>query len=87
VVGSLPAVTTDGAITAWSIMTSLNSSYVDRRIAARSWWSTILATLIVWHQHHRTRRQLRNLDPRGLLDVGIDAAARDREVAKWCWQP
>jgi uncharacterized protein YjiS (DUF1127 family) len=68
-------------------MTSPSSSFADRGIAAWLWWSTILATLIVWHHRHRTRRQLRALDRRALIDVGIDAEARDREVAKWCWQP
>lgn len=69
------------------VMSSLNPSYTDRSIVVRPWWSTILMTLIVWHHRHRTRRQLRDLDLRALSDVGLDAPARDREVAKWCWQP
>lgn len=68
-------------------MTLPSLSYADRRNGVRPWWPTIFATLIIWHHRHRTRRQLRDLDPRELLDVGIDPQARDREVAKRCWQP
>jgi uncharacterized protein YjiS (DUF1127 family) len=67
-------------------MTLLIFPYADRRRAAGPWWPVILATLIVWRHRHRTRRQLRELDSRTLLDVGIDPQARQREVAKWCWQ-
>jgi uncharacterized protein YjiS (DUF1127 family) len=68
-------------------MTLISFPHADRRIAARPWRSAIITTLIVWHHRHRTRRQLRDLDARALLDVGIDPQARHREVSKWCWQP
>jgi uncharacterized protein YjiS (DUF1127 family) len=47
---------------------------------------TLIATLIIWHHRHRTRRHLRNLDRRELVDVGIDPLARQREIAKWFWE-
>ena len=47
----------------------------------------LLATLLAWRRRWLTRRHLRSLDLRELEDVGIDPAARRREVAKWFWEP
>ncbi len=67
-------------------MSLLHSAVADsgRRIAAPPSW---LASLIIWHHRHRTRRQLCELDSRQLEDVGIDPSARRAEIAKWFWQP
>jgi uncharacterized protein YjiS (DUF1127 family) len=46
-----------------------------------------LALLALWNRRRRTRQQLLWLDERQLADVGIDPCVRDREIAKWFWQP
>lgn len=40
-----------------------------------------------WLQRMQTRERLRELDTRQLGDVGLSLAARQRECAKWFWQP
>jgi uncharacterized protein YjiS (DUF1127 family) len=45
----------------------------------------LIAMLQAWRRRWVTRRQLGLLDARGLADVGIDAGARDREIAKPFW--
>ena len=47
----------------------------------------LIATLRTWRRRYVTRQQLGLLDARGLADIGIDAGARDREIAKSFWQP
>jgi uncharacterized protein YjiS (DUF1127 family) len=47
----------------------------------------LLAMSRTWRRRYVTRRHLALLDARGLADIGIDAAARDREIAKPFWQP
>jgi uncharacterized protein YjiS (DUF1127 family) len=49
--------------------------------------TTLIAMLIIWRHRHRTREQLRRLDRRELMDVGIDPVAQKREIARWFWQP
>jgi uncharacterized protein YjiS (DUF1127 family) len=39
-----------------------------------------------WLQRVRTRRQLAELDPRQLADIGRGERERRRECAKWFWQ-
>lgn len=39
-----------------------------------------------WHRRARTRRDLRDLDARGLADVGLTESAQRREAARWFWQ-
>ena len=46
----------------------------------------LIAMLRTWRHRYVTRRQLSLLDARGLADIGIDADARDREIAKPFWQ-
>ncbi|MFA6265949.1 MAG: DUF1127 domain-containing protein [Pseudolabrys sp.] len=46
----------------------------------------LFARLLLWHRRARTRRHLRDLDSHLLRDVGLDAATRDDETAKWPWQ-
>ena len=43
--------------------------------------------LQLWLQRSRTRRQLRHLDERLLIDIGHSPAERHIECAKWFWQP
>jgi hypothetical protein len=40
----------------------------------------------VWLRRSRTRRRLRELDARGLADVGLSESQRRCECAKWFWQ-
>ncbi|MBS0246055.1 MAG: DUF1127 domain-containing protein [Proteobacteria bacterium] len=47
---------------------------------------SILTTLRLWHRRYRTRRQMLDLSPHLLHDIGIDDAARTRECVKWLWQ-
>lgn len=43
-------------------------------------------TLGLWRRHYLTRRHLRQLDRRGLADVGIDAIEQEREAGKPFWK-
>jgi uncharacterized protein YjiS (DUF1127 family) len=45
----------------------------------------LVALLRMWRRRYVTRRHLRLLDARGLADIGLDADARDREIAKSFW--
>jgi uncharacterized protein YjiS (DUF1127 family) len=40
----------------------------------------------MWRQRYLTRRHLAMLDAHGLADIGLDATARDREIAKPFWK-
>lgn len=46
----------------------------------------LIAMLRTWRRRYVTRQQLGLLDAHGLADIGIDASAREREVAKPFWQ-
>lgn len=46
----------------------------------------LITMLRAWRRRYVTRQQLGLLDARGLADIGIDAGARDREIAKSFWQ-
>ena len=46
----------------------------------------LVALLRMWRHRHVTRGHLRRLDARGLADIGLDADARDREIAKPFWK-
>lgn len=39
-----------------------------------------------WLRRLRTRTVLRELDARGLEDIGLSEDDRQRECAKWFWQ-
>ncbi|MBS0536189.1 MAG: DUF1127 domain-containing protein [Proteobacteria bacterium] len=45
-----------------------------------------LRWLRLYIRRYRTRRELRDLSPELLCDLGIDDAARTRECARWLWQ-
>ncbi len=47
----------------------------------------LIAMVRTWRRRYVTRRQLGLLDASGLADIGLDTAARNREVAKAFWQP
>jgi uncharacterized protein YjiS (DUF1127 family) len=47
---------------------------------------TVIMTIGIWLRRGRTRRQLRDLDARELLDIGVSESQRDRECARWLWQ-
>jgi uncharacterized protein YjiS (DUF1127 family) len=47
---------------------------------------SILRWLRLCIRRYRTRRELRDLPPGLLRDIGIDDAARTRECARWLWQ-
>ncbi|WP_026380510.1 DUF1127 domain-containing protein [Afifella pfennigii] len=42
--------------------------------------------LCLWLQRARQRRQLAELPPWRLADIGISEAERRRECAKWFWE-
>ena len=42
----------------------------------------LVETLGLWRRRYLTRRHLAALDGHGLADIGLDRAARDREVAQ-----
>jgi uncharacterized protein YjiS (DUF1127 family) len=44
------------------------------------------ATLDVWQKRIETRRELAALSYRDILDIGIDEAAVEAEIAKPFWQ-
>lgn len=46
----------------------------------------LIRMLRTWRRRYVTRQQLSLLDARGLADIGVDAAARDREIVKPFWQ-
>jgi len=48
--------------------------------------SSILTRFALWRRRSHTRRQLRDLPPHLLADIGIDNAARDDECRRWPWQ-
>lgn len=52
------------------------------RDAVRGVWRLIL----LWRQRYATRRDLRDLPPHMLLDIGIDAPHAAREARKPFWQ-
>lgn len=49
-------------------------------------FGVLLARLSFWSGRARTRRQLRDLPPHLLDDIGVNAAVRDVECAKLPWQ-
>ncbi len=46
----------------------------------------LLATLSLWYQRARSRRQLARLDERLLADVGISPSERQAELDKPFWR-
>jgi uncharacterized protein YjiS (DUF1127 family) len=48
--------------------------------------SRMAETLGLWRRHYLTRRHLRQLDRRGLADIGIDAIEQEREAGKPFWK-
>lgn len=56
------------------------------RPVSTAWALRLLATLLLWKQHARTRRQLALLDERQLSDIGISTAERIEEVSKPFWR-
>jgi uncharacterized protein YjiS (DUF1127 family) len=61
--------------------------YAPRRRVLSAWVGLLRGTLTTWRRRYLTRRHLASLDERGLADIGIDQAVRDREVARKFWQP
>ena len=41
--------------------------------------------LALWLRRARTRATLRDLDARGLKDIGLTPEARQHECVKWFW--
>jgi uncharacterized protein YjiS (DUF1127 family) len=54
--------------------------------AHRRWCWRLLANLLSWQQRSRTRRQLAQLNPHELADVGITEAERQVELDKPFWR-
>jgi uncharacterized protein YjiS (DUF1127 family) len=46
----------------------------------------LMEELALWRRRYLTRRHLRQLDRRGLADIGIDPIERDCEVGKPFWK-
>lgn len=51
-----------------------------------SWLLRVVASLSLWQQNARTRRQLAQLDARLLADAGINPAERLAELDKPFWR-
>ncbi|MBC9251687.1 hypothetical protein A9179_15545 [Pseudomonas alcaligenes] len=66
-------------------LTSKPDDFVQQPVAS-AWPLRILATLLLWQQRARTRRQLAQLDQRQLSDIGISACERLEEVNKPFWR-
>jgi uncharacterized protein YjiS (DUF1127 family) len=49
-------------------------------------WPALVATVVVWRQHRRTRQHLATLDDRALADVGLSRAQQRSECAKSSWE-
>jgi len=58
--------------------------FIDERPADSG--SGVAAALALWRRRYLTRRHLAALDAHGLADIGLDAAARNREAVKHFWQ-
>lgn len=56
-------------------------------VAASARLSQLVTVLTVWAVRARTRRELRELDPDRLADLGLDILDARREAAKRCWRP
>lgn len=56
------------------------------RATPAAWPLRLLAALLLWRQHARTRRQLAQLDERLLADAGISTAERHAELTKPFWR-
>lgn len=48
-------------------------------------WPALVATLALWRQRRRTRRQLCTLDDRALADVGLTQAQQRIECSRPFW--
>lgn len=70
-------------------MHTLRQAFIDTNRTPNFRECCVLAAtlLVVWRVRYVTRQHLRLLDHRELADVGMDALTREREVAKWFWQP
>lgn len=47
--------------------------------------ATFAPPFALWLRRMRTRAALRELETRGLEDIGLTEAERQRECAKWLW--
>ena len=70
-------------------MHTLGQAFIDtnRTPNFREYCVLAATLLVVWRFRYVTRRHLRLLDRQELSDVGMEASTRQREVAKWFWQP
>ena len=63
------------------------SGYTGRQPAAGHGRSdTVIATLLLWLDRAKQRRQLSQLDDRLLSDIGVDRFAADEESRKPFWR-
>ena len=58
--------------------------FIDERPAESG--GGVAAALALGRRRYLTRRHLATLDAHGLADIGLDAAARNREAVKYFWQ-
>ena len=45
----------------------------------------LLRMLARWRRNHRSRRQLANLEPHHLKDIGLIQSEASREAKRWFW--
>ena len=62
------------------------SSVFQYASAQDAYGRTVFALADLWLRRLRTRRALRELDARSLVDVGLTERQRQAECAKWPWQ-
>lgn len=67
-------------------LTTAKPDEFTSRPVSTAWPLRVLATLLLWRQRARTRRQLALLDDRQLSDIGISSADRMDEVSKPFWR-
>lgn len=73
-------------------MTSLTHKFADNfdlldAGSNRRHLDRLVTCITRWHQRARQRRQLAELEPRLLADIGISAEQARRESSKPFWQP
>jgi uncharacterized protein YjiS (DUF1127 family) len=56
------------------------------KITVSRWIKSARATLKIWQQRHRTRRQLATLDSHALKDIGVTRTDALNEAKKSFWR-
>jgi len=74
------------AVNSGPATTALNGAVV-RTFSIKQLLETMLNALFTWQTRANERRQLNQLDPRLLADMGLTQDAVTQEIAKPFWRP